>query len=100
MCSCTERHTPCIGCTFLRDEYQLAVEELELTRGVLRALCGDRANELIRLLQSRVRVRHVGAPEQVIAEEQRFAAVLATTTASVADSATALVAQLGELTTS
>jgi hypothetical protein len=85
--------TTCITCEFTRAEHKRLASELALLREVLRALCGDRAEEIIRLMQSRVRALAEGPPALVEDLDRRFNLCLAV---AVAESMTPLIAQLAD----
>jgi hypothetical protein len=88
--------TRCITCEFTRAEHKRLATELALLREVLRALCGERAEELIRLMESRVRAVTEGPPALIADLDRRFSLCLA---ASVAESIAPLIAQLGAMET-
>ena len=82
---------PCITCEFTRAEYQRLAAEHALLREVLRAVCGERADELLRLMKSRVRAAVDGASALVEELDRQFCTALTNT---IAESAAPLVAHL------
>jgi hypothetical protein len=81
----------CITCEFTRTEYRRLAAESAMLREVLRAVCGERADELVRLVESRLRAVVEGPPELVHDVDRRFTACLAI---AVAESMAPVLAQL------
>lgn len=74
----------CITCEFVRSEYQYLANQLATLREILHAVCGDRADELERLMAARLRAVAEGSPALLQDVDRRFTTALAMAVASAA----------------